>query len=136
MATSDLSHLFSPLSIGKLQLRNRIVLPPMGNRYPSFGGRVTERLIRYYVEMARGGVGLVIVQFACVTSAGRSSYYPLGIWNDDQIPGLRRINDPVIVIDQGAGRFHEQDRILRDRHVQLPGVILIIEADTNDLGWF
>jgi len=95
MATSNLSHLFSPLSIGKLKLRNRIVLPPMGNRYPSFSGRVTDRLIRYYVEMARGGVGLIIVQFAAVTSTGRSSYYPLGIWDDDQIPGLRRLTEAI-----------------------------------------
>jgi 2,4-dienoyl-CoA reductase-like NADH-dependent reductase (Old Yellow Enzyme family)/thioredoxin reductase len=95
MATSEFSHLFSALSIGKLQLRNRIVLPPMGNRYPSFGGRVTERLVRYYVEMAKGGVGLIIVQFACVTSTGRSSYYPLGIWDNDQIPGLRQLAEAI-----------------------------------------
>jgi len=95
MATSELSHLFSPLSIGRLQLRNRIVLPPMGNRYPSFGGKVTERLVRYYVEMAKGGVGLIIVQFASVASAGCSSYYPLGIWDDDQIPGLQRLTEAI-----------------------------------------
>ncbi len=95
MATTELSHLFSPLSIGKLQLRNRIVLPPMGNRYPSFGGKVTDRLVRYYVEMARGGVGLIIVQFACVTSTGCSSYYPLGIWDDEHIPGLQRLTEAI-----------------------------------------
>jgi len=95
MATTELPHLFSPLSIGKLQLRNRLVLPPMGNRYPSFGGKVTERLVRYYAEMAQGGVGLIIVQFASVAVAGCSSYYPLGIWDDDQIPGLQRLTEAI-----------------------------------------
>jgi 2,4-dienoyl-CoA reductase-like NADH-dependent reductase (Old Yellow Enzyme family)/thioredoxin reductase len=95
MTAPELSHLFSPLAIGKLHLRNRMVMPPMGNRYATFGGKVTDRLIRYYVEMARGGVGLIIVQFASVTLTGRSSYYPLGIWDDDQIPGLRQLTQAI-----------------------------------------
>jgi 2,4-dienoyl-CoA reductase-like NADH-dependent reductase (Old Yellow Enzyme family)/NADPH-dependent 2,4-dienoyl-CoA reductase/sulfur reductase-like enzyme len=95
MTTSQLSHLFSPLSIGKLRVPNRIVLPPMGNRYPTFAGTVTDRLIRYYLEMAQGGVGLIIVQFASVTASGRSSYYPLGIWDDDHIPGLQQLTQTI-----------------------------------------
>jgi 2,4-dienoyl-CoA reductase-like NADH-dependent reductase (Old Yellow Enzyme family)/thioredoxin reductase len=95
MTVPKLPHLFSPLSIGRLRLRNRIVMPPMGNRYPTFGGKVTDRLIRYYVERAQGGVGLIIVQFANVTLEGRSSHYPLGIWHDDQIPGLRRLAQAI-----------------------------------------
>ncbi|GAB4534734.1 MAG: FAD-dependent oxidoreductase [Anaerolineae bacterium] len=67
----------------------------MGNRYPTFGGKVTDRLVRYYLEMAQGGVGLIIVQFACVTPGGRSSHYPLGIWDDNQIPGLQRLTKAI-----------------------------------------
>lgn len=46
-------HLFAPITIGSMQLKNRVVMPPMGTRYPSFGGTVTQRLIDYYVERAR-----------------------------------------------------------------------------------
>lgn len=91
MTPPELRHLFSPLTIKKLKLHNRIVMPAMGNRYPTFGGEATDRLIRYYVERARGEAGLIIVQFASVTLEGRSSQYPLGIWGDDQIPGLQRL---------------------------------------------
>ncbi len=82
-------HLFAPITIGSMQLKNRVVMPPMGTRYPSFGGTVTQRLIDYYVERARGGVGLIIVHFASINLEGISSLYPLGIWNDSFVPGLR-----------------------------------------------
>lgn len=87
----DLPHLFSPLAIGNLELRNRIVMPAMGTRYPTYGGKVTDRLIHYYAERAKGGVGFIVVQFATILMDGRSSPYPLAIWDDDQIPGLRRL---------------------------------------------
>ena len=72
-----------------MQLKNRVVMAPMGTRYPSFSGTVTQRLIDYYVERARGGVGLIIVHFASISQEGISSLYPLGIWDDSFVPGLR-----------------------------------------------
>jgi len=91
MFTNEFPLLFSPIQVGKLRLKNRIVMPPMGNRYPTYYGEVTPRLIQYYVERARGGVGLIVVQFANVTSTGQSSLYPLGIWHDNQINGLKNL---------------------------------------------
>jgi 2,4-dienoyl-CoA reductase-like NADH-dependent reductase (Old Yellow Enzyme family)/thioredoxin reductase len=95
MKHADLPHLFSPLTIGNLELRNRIVMPAMGTRYPTYGGKVTDRLIHYYAERAKGGVGLIIVQFATILMDGRSSMYPLAIWDDAQIPGLRRLAQAI-----------------------------------------
>jgi len=63
----------------------------MGTRYATYSGAVTSRLIDYYVERAKGGVGLIIVQFAAVSVDGASSLYPLGIWNDAFVPGLRQL---------------------------------------------
>lgn len=95
MQYTHLPNLFSPLTIRNLELRNRIVMPAMGTRYPTYGGKVTDRLIRYYAERARGGVGLIVVQFATIAMDGRSSLYPLGIWDDEQIPGLRRLAQAI-----------------------------------------
>lgn len=91
MHDSSLTHLFSPLTIGNLELRNRIVMPAMGTRYPTYGGEVTDRLVRYYAERAKGGVGFIVVQFATILIDGRSSLYPLAIWDDDHVPGLSRL---------------------------------------------
>ncbi len=86
-----LMRLFSPLTIRGIVLKNRIVMPPMGTRYSTYHGAVTPRLIDYYVERARGGVGLIVVQFAAVSPEGCSSCYPLAIWDDAFVPGLRRL---------------------------------------------
>ena len=52
-------HLFSPLTIGTLELRNRIVVLPMGTRY-SQNGEVHDKDVAFYRARAEGGVGLVI----------------------------------------------------------------------------
>ena len=87
--TPVLPRLFEPIDLRGLTLKNRIVMPPMGTRYPTYGGAATPKLTRFYVERARGGVGLIIVQFASVSPEGVSSLYPLGIWDDAFVPGLR-----------------------------------------------
>ena len=63
---SPFPRLFEPGFIGGLRLKNRIVMPPMGTQFASAGGAVTPRMIDHYVRRARGGVGLIIVEFTCV----------------------------------------------------------------------
>lgn len=53
-------NLFSPGRLGRLTLRNRVVLAPMGTSFGSLDGRVTDRHIAYYAERARGGAGMII----------------------------------------------------------------------------
>ncbi|WP_157219096.1 oxidoreductase [Flavisphingomonas formosensis] len=54
-------HLFSPTTIGRRTLRNRIVHASMSTHY-AVGGRVTPRLIDYYVNRARGGASLLVTE--------------------------------------------------------------------------
>ena len=54
----ELKSLFEPLTIKGLELRNRIVMPPMGTNFATENGEVTERMINYYAERAKGGAGL------------------------------------------------------------------------------
>ena len=91
MADSRLPNVFSPLDIRGVRLKNRLVMPAMGNRYPSFYSSVTERMCRYYAEAARGGVGLIIVQFTCVAPEARGGAFFAGLWDDSFIPGFRRL---------------------------------------------
>jgi 2,4-dienoyl-CoA reductase-like NADH-dependent reductase (Old Yellow Enzyme family) len=58
--------LFSKGKIGSLELRNRIVMPPMGTTLASFTGEAGEEIIRYYEERAKGGCGLIITEIARV----------------------------------------------------------------------
>ena len=58
--------LFSPFELGALVLPNRIVMAPMSSSLADTDGRVTRELVGFMEARARGGTGLVIVEFSCV----------------------------------------------------------------------
>ncbi len=93
--TTPLAALFAPCSIGTMALRNRLNMAPMGTNYSTWNGVVTDRLVEYYGERARGGVGLVTVGFSHVHATGQISPYSMGVHEDALIPGLRRLADAI-----------------------------------------
>jgi 2,4-dienoyl-CoA reductase-like NADH-dependent reductase (Old Yellow Enzyme family)/thioredoxin reductase len=88
---STLNNLFEPIRVGGLELKNRIVMPAMGTNFASPGGDVTDRQISYYVERARGGVGLIIIEITCVDFTGRGVINQLMIEKDERIYGLSKL---------------------------------------------
>ena len=60
------SKLFEPMNIGSMTVKNRIVMAPMGTGFATKEGLITERAKAYYEARAKGGVGMVIVEAACV----------------------------------------------------------------------
>jgi len=87
--------LFEPFKIGTMKLKNRIVMPPMGTNFSTEDGLVTQRLKNYYVERAKGGVGLIIVEGAYVEPRGKGSIRQLAVDHDNKIPGLRELATAV-----------------------------------------
>lgn len=90
-----LKKLFSPIKIGKMELRNRIVMAPIATDYAASDGTVTETLIDYLEARARGGVGLIIAEVTSVV--GTAKYMPnqLGLWDDKFIPGFTELAKAV-----------------------------------------
>jgi 2,4-dienoyl-CoA reductase-like NADH-dependent reductase (Old Yellow Enzyme family)/thioredoxin reductase len=87
--------LFEPCKIGKLELANRIVMPPMTTNFAK-EGLATDCMVDYYAERGRGGVGLIVVEDAIVdTPVGNHTLYCLHIDDDRYLPGLRRISQAV-----------------------------------------
>ena len=62
------TRVFEPVQIGRLELRNRLVMLPMETNYAGPDGSVSERLLDYYQARAQD-VGLVLVQITCIESA-------------------------------------------------------------------
>jgi 2,4-dienoyl-CoA reductase-like NADH-dependent reductase (Old Yellow Enzyme family)/thioredoxin reductase len=87
--------LLSPIKLGGLELKNRLVVPAMGTSLPEADGGVSQRLIDYWIARAKGGFGLLIVEFAYVDPLGKAVPNQLGIWNDDYLPGLKRLTDAI-----------------------------------------
>lgn len=89
-----MASIFDSLKIKNIELRNRIVLPPLV-RFSIVGldGYVTDKLVEWYEDVLRGGVGMVIVEATAVSEDGKLRENQLGIWNDSFISGLKRIAD-------------------------------------------
>ena len=87
--------LFQPVNIGKMELKNRLVVPPMGSGFSAPDGTVTDRLIEYHEARARGGFGLIIVEVTAIDPLGKGSPIQLGIWDDKFMRGLRRLVDRI-----------------------------------------
>lgn len=90
---SNQDPLFSPIRIGKMELKNRMVLPAMHLNYCP-DGEVTERLIEFYRVRARGGVGLVIVGGCGIDRVG-NTLGMIQLDEDRYIPGLRKLVEAV-----------------------------------------
>src|SRR5712691_8847572 len=87
--------LLTPARIGPVDVRNRIVLPPMTTRTATPEGFVTDETIAYYVARAAGGVGLVTVEMAAPEKAGRHRHRELGIHDDRFLPGLASLTEHI-----------------------------------------
>jgi len=87
--------LFTPANLGSVMLKNRIVFPPMTTRYANDNGTVSLRMIEHYRRIARGGVGLIVIEMACVTQDERGFTRQLGIWGKEFQPGLRALADSI-----------------------------------------
>ena len=74
------SGLLSPITINTLVVRNRAVMPSMLTNFATKGGDVTERLIHYYAERAKGGVGLVSIEGTAVEPRGTAFIRGIGFF--------------------------------------------------------
>jgi 2,4-dienoyl-CoA reductase-like NADH-dependent reductase (Old Yellow Enzyme family)/thioredoxin reductase len=83
--------LWEPFRIGQMELRNRLVMPPMVTRYATDKGYVTERTKNYYEARARGGAALLIVEATFVHPCGHAFANQLNISSDSYIPGMSEL---------------------------------------------
>ena len=89
-------HLLSPISIGSMTLRNRMVMAPMGVEIVGDDGRANEGIVAYYEERARGGVGLIITEVCAMAyPRGANSLHQLGLADDSFIPAMAELTTRV-----------------------------------------
>jgi 2,4-dienoyl-CoA reductase-like NADH-dependent reductase (Old Yellow Enzyme family) len=98
-SAAHVSHLFSPLTLRGVTLRNRIGVSPMC-QYSSTDGFATDWHLVHLGSFATGGAGLVISEATAVVPEGRISPQDLGIWDDGHVDMLRRIT--AFISAQGA----------------------------------
>jgi 2,4-dienoyl-CoA reductase (NADPH2) len=89
----EFPNLFAPIKINELELSNRIVMTAMHLGYTP-EGEVTDRLIHFYVERAKGGTGLIVVGGCPIDEYGGMSNM-ICLYDDRFLPGLKRLTDEV-----------------------------------------
>lgn len=87
-------HLFSPIQMKGMQMRNRVVFPAMGTKMATEDKFVTQQLIDYHVARAEGGNGLNMVEVCSVHRPSSPKKF-LAICGDEYIPELKKLTDAV-----------------------------------------
>ena len=98
-----LSGLFSPIKIGPLEAKNRIMMPGMSAGMMLEDGRATPEMIAYYVERARNEPGLMAVGASAVVPPRGPSKHPLAIYDDRFIPSLKTLVNAIHRFDTKFG---------------------------------
>jgi len=119
-------NLFRPGRIGRMELRNRVVMAPLGTNLAEVSGAVSERLLEWHAERARGGVGLIIVGNAAAdTRFGRGLACQLRVEDPKFTPGLHELVETVQA--QGA-------KIALQINIQGGGVDLELQPGAQAVG--
>lgn len=88
--------LFSPCKIGNVEIKNRICKAPQTTGFSHMDGTVSSRLIRCYEDLAKGEVGMIIVEYAYVDNKySKSASNQLGICDDEYMVGLGWLADTI-----------------------------------------
>jgi len=89
------SKVFEPITVGTMEIKNRIVAGPMVMNHATEDGHVTPRMVDYYAAKARGGFGLVHVEASYIRPDGNMFSRMLGVYSDRQLPGLNEITEAI-----------------------------------------
>ncbi|GGJ94457.1 NADPH dehydrogenase [Lentibacillus kapialis] len=91
-----MTKLFSPIEFNRVELKNRIVMSPMC-MYSCVeqDGKITPFHETHYISRAVGQAGLIMTEATAVVPEGRISHEDVGIWDDEHIEGLKRLNEQL-----------------------------------------
>lgn len=92
--------LFTPIKIGKLELKNRIVMTSMEIGLAKFNGNASKEVINYYYERAKGGTGLIMTGITRVNNMnGVSTPRQLSMANHSNIRSLKKLTEKIHTTD-------------------------------------
>ncbi|MDU7453694.1 NADH:flavin oxidoreductase [Clostridium saudiense] len=91
-----MAELLKPLVNSKLQLNNRLVLPPMATAKCEDDGKVTQEILDYYDEKSKGGyISLIIIEHSFIEKQGKAHKGQLSIANDNLIEDLKKLSNII-----------------------------------------
>ena len=110
------SILFSPVQVGAIHLKHRVVMAPLTRLRSNQDDSPSNLMVEHYSQRASDG-GLIIIEAAGVSASGRAYQGAPGIYNNDQIAGFRKIADAIHA--KGGRSFVQLFHSGRTSHVAL-----------------
>lgn len=134
--SNPFSPLLQPGRIGTLEIRNRIVMSPMGSNFAESDGTCGERIQAYYEARAKGGAGLLTMGVCSVAYPhGTGEPFQVGVSRDDFIPGLAEVarrahqhGAKIAMQLQHSGKTAALDRA-QGRELWVPSIPKMVKND-------
>lgn len=89
------NELFQPIKIGGMELKNRLVMPPMGTNLANHDGTCGDALAAYYTERAKGGFSMVTVECTAVSPDGTSLFNECRMYEKTHAESFKKLTDGI-----------------------------------------
>lgn len=83
--------MFQPIEIGNMTVKNRFVVPPMGNNFANTDGTMSEQSEAYYAERAKGGFGLITIEATVVHPDAKGGPRKPCLYDDSMIESFQKV---------------------------------------------
>ena len=119
MGTEVEKKLFTPVQVGPITLKHRVVMPPMSRLRAQPGTGIPSHLqLEYYTQRASDG-GLIVTEATAIAPSARGYYHAPGLYADEQVAGWKPITDAVHA--KGAYFFTQLWHAGRTTHISITG---------------
>lgn len=88
-----MTDLFTPITLGKVDLANRIIMAPLTRCRATVDHVPTDLMVSYYSQ--RASAGLIIAEATMVAKGNSAFFHEPGIYSEEQVEGWRKVTDAV-----------------------------------------
>lgn len=89
----------SPISMGGVLIKNRIAFPPLSGNWAKHDGSVSKKIIKFYEDISKGGVGMIVVAGTAVSREGKGSVRSLCLYQEDHLSGFEQLASTILKYD-------------------------------------
>ena len=103
-------NMFSPIQIGPMEVKNRFVVPPMGNNFANTDGTMSDQSVAYYGARAKGGFGLITLEATVVHKGAKGGPRKPCLYDDASIPSFKKLMPAMQKEQRFLSSYRMQDQ--------------------------
>lgn len=133
-----MAQLLTPLKIRKLELKNRLVMPPMATSRAGLHGEITSPLLQYYDEKTSDGYfGMVITEHSFISADGKASLHQISSADNSMVSGLHQLSDVIhnngcpVILQLNHGGSGTKEAVIGSQPIAPSAVINPSKSDSE-----